>query len=218
MIKGKDYILSGMTFRLRKRGSGKKELFRLLKECLRFESRVKEEEFRCEVFKECINNYHEDFLDNGQESDGRFKVANSNHYIKGELKTFAIPCNKWVSISLQDPFGCRTVEDIITKGARYICSKYVYPSSLEGKCSFDGCEMRERLDYHHVSPSFKEIIADIISKHSVRLGEKLKGIRFQQKMNIEVLKKDTEFLISLRDAHINNEWMWLCPHHHKHIL
>lgn len=190
--------------------------------------------FQSRLLRDVVNELHPDVAGSPNRSDGRFQklsfesqsahgIETSVQYRGGYLMfTYFIPIEMWHDVTVFPWRGKRNAKAKIVTALR-TKAKLLQPLPRPWDvCAITGCKSPgEHLEYHHISPTFKEISAACLEVATQEEKDSLFGYsKFKLGMHVlaDFISDDHPIILKLKELHSGNEWQWLCQEHHRRAL
>jgi hypothetical protein len=138
------------------------------------------------------------------------------------MMTYFEPLGEWRDVTVY-PWrkSIYRPEAELTQALRVKIAKALPTPRLQDRCAHPGCwEHGFRLRYHHISPTFEEMVTECIGLTTEEERTTLFGYdKFAPGIYCmaDCIPNDHPAIVRLHDLHKDNEWMWLCDAHHNQL-
>ena len=184
--------------------------------------------FKNDLLREIVNTLHQDVKDSGQRSTGEFEfvswqeqeargLAYSKMFRGGPvMMTRFEPLGEWRDVTVY-PWRRQKPKAAISAALRVKATSVLPFPPPDARCSYPGCSANYHLHYHHVAPTFEQILEECLPLVSTEEMESLFGYSKFAPGVFDVsdcIPNDHPAVLRLIELHKTNEWAWLCEYHH----
>ena len=188
--------------------------------------------FTDSLFREVVNNLHEDCVNYHQYSTGEFELLSwrkqsrlkmkTAEYCRGNdlLVTRFVPLNEWRDVTVF-PWKRKAPLSAMIAALRVLSHDYIPVPTNNDKCAINGCQVRGYgLNYHHIDPVFADMASECMTlftrdEINTSFGYRKFAVPFREVW--ELIPDTHPAIIKLKEFHQNNKWSWLCQAHHREL-
>ena len=187
-------------------------------------------EFKSRFLRDIINNLNPQVTRTEQRSDGRFKLITLKEQVRqglpyaemyrgGEvLMTYFNPLGDWRDATAK-PWRKGKQKSELSHALRVKAARITPTPGWGDRCAFSGCTAKGyALRYHHVKPTFEEIVTECIGLMTEEERSTLFGYnKFAPGVYCvaDCIPDDHPAILRLHELHEGNTWDWLCEQHHR---
>ena len=197
------------------------------------QSCVTNQHFRNRLLEAVINELHPDVVAAGQKAtmleyitwheQKRRGIHTSEQFRGGHLMTaYFEPLGEWRDVTVY-PWRKGSNRQKIKKAFRLIIAIHIPRPKPSDTCDVPDCAASwKKLEYHHLDPTFDEIVNECIDQCSQTEIETLFGYnKFNHPPDTysvaDVIPDDHPAVRHLVNRHQVNQWVWRCAYHHRGV-
>jgi len=196
----------------------------------RLKEKPRDRIFTDDLFREIVNKLHPDVMASRETSSGEFEILSwgeqerrgmqtSLDYRGGEVvMTHFLRLNRWLDVTLY-PWKRPSSRQQVINGLRAKIARVLPHPCYTDRCAEPGCkESWKHLEYHHVKPTFKELVdaaMQFVTEQEIDQRFGYNKFTPDTYSVADFIPSDHPALMYLYFQHRKNQWEWRCPLHHR---
>ena len=188
--------------------------------------------FRSLLLEAIVNELHPEVLASPHRSTGKFRILTwqeqermgmdtAKQFRGGVLvETYFEPLGRWQDVTVY-PWR-QTSHKVAIKNALRLKVNMMGLIPLpdnDARCAETGCTYAGfDLEYHHLSPTFDEMVnkaMEMVTPEEIDTRFGYDKFAEGKCSEADFIPDDHPAVLMLREMHQDNEWVWLCPFHHR---